>query len=329
LNKNVIQKRKFFYYLINTLSLLIPSTIKHMLLNRELKKISRFDASYIETRVNYYFQRNKRFEIGSSAINHKGLFNRQIRKFKENIIQKKRTKKRTTYFFDLYNFLSFFNSNNKVEIKFGDITQGFSNPVIVKSRPIKDSSNSIILKLNKIRHFYFLNDPIKFADKKDNAVWRGNANNSELRHFFIKNYHAVSIFDIGQHGPKIDEPYFKGFMPIEQQLNYKFIFCIEGADTATNLKWVMSSNSVCVMPRPKFETWFMEGRLKAGVHYIEVKNDFSDAEKKILSFLDKPNECLEIIQNANQFVKQFKNHKQERLINLMVLDKYFRLSNQK
>ena len=51
MNKNVIQKRKFFYYLINTFSLFIPSTLKHLLLKRELKKIDRFDASYIETRV--------------------------------------------------------------------------------------------------------------------------------------------------------------------------------------------------------------------------------------------------------------------------------------
>ena len=46
-------------------------------------------------------------------------------------------------------------------------------------------------------------------------------------------------------------------MPIYKQLNYKFIFCIEGADTATNIKWVMSSNSLCYA-KAKYETWFME-----------------------------------------------------------------------
>ena len=39
---------------------------------------------------------------------------------------------------------------------------------------------------------------------------------------------------------------------------HKFILCIEGNDVASNLKWVMSSNSVAVMPKPKFESWFME-----------------------------------------------------------------------
>ena len=50
-------------------------------------------------------------------------------------------------------------------------------------------------------------------------------------------------------------------MTINEQLHYKFILCSEGNDVASNLKWVMSSNSIAVMPKPKFETWFMEGIL--------------------------------------------------------------------
>ena len=47
-------------------------------------------------------------------------------------------------------------------------------------------------------------------------------------------------------------------------LNYKFILAIEGYDVATNLKWIMSSNSLAVMPRPTYATWFMEGTLIPG-----------------------------------------------------------------
>ena len=50
---------------------------------------------------------------------------------------------------------------------------------------------------------------------------------------------------------------------------------------ASNLKWVMSSNSVAVMPRPRYETWFMEGSLVPGYHYIEIKTDFSDLIEKM------------------------------------------------
>ena len=49
---------------------------------------------------------------------------------------------------------------------------------------------------------------------------------------------------------------------------------------SSNLKWIMSSNSIAVMPRPEFETWFMEGRLIPGVHYIEINRDYSDLDEK-------------------------------------------------
>ena len=184
------------------------------------------------------------------------------------------------------------------------------------------------MNLNKVRHFHFINDHKNFIDKKNKAVWRGYGENSEARQYFLKNYHHISIFNIGQTGPLLEAPWVKNFMPIAEQLNYKFIFCIEGVDTATSIKWVMSSNSVCVMPKPKYETWFMEGTLKPDVHYIEISDDFSNAEQKIKYFIEHPNKVLKIIENANEHVKQFKYSRREKLISLMVLDKYFSLSGQ-
>ena len=184
------------------------------------------------------------------------------------------------------------------------------------------------MKLNKVRHFHFIDDERKFKDKKDMAVWRGNGMNSTTRQYFLENYYSVPIFNIGQRSPVIDKPWFKGFMSIYDQLAYKFIFCIEGVDTATSIKWVMSSNSVCVMPKPKYETWFMEGKLKANIHYIEVNEDFSDAEEKIKYYIKNQDEALKIIKNANSYVNQFKNLKREKLISLLVMDKYFSLSGQ-
>ena len=31
------------------------------------------------------------------------------------------------------------------------------------------------MKLNEVRHFYFLKDNINFHEKKNKAVWRGNS----------------------------------------------------------------------------------------------------------------------------------------------------------
>ena len=63
---------------------------------------------------------------------------------------------------------------------------------------------------------------------------------------------------------------------------------MEGNDVASNLKWVMSSNSIAVMPKPKYETWFMEGLLIPDQHYILIKDDYSDLETRLKFFLDHP-----------------------------------------
>lgn len=35
------------------------------------------------------------------------------------------------------------------------------------------------------------------------------------------------------------------------------------------------------MPKPKFETWFMEGALIPNHHYVLIKDDFSDLEEQL------------------------------------------------
>ena len=35
------------------------------------------------------------------------------------------------------------------------------------------------------------------------------------------------------------------------------------------------------MPKPKFETWFMEGKLMAGVHYVKLDDDYKNLEAQL------------------------------------------------
>ena len=329
MNKLKYKNIKSFYYLRHVLAALVPRIFYRLRLQSELKRIKYYDKEYIFSRLNYYNKKENRFTVSENSTTNKNFRRLQLGNIKENIIKKnKEVKKHTTYFFDLYKLFSFFDNKKKLDFIFGDITKAQKIPTIVKSRPIINSDDSIILKLNKVRHFHFINDHKKFIDKKNKAVWRGYGENSKARQYFLKNYHHISMFNIGQTGPVLDAPWVKNFMPISNQLDYKFIFCIEGVDTATSIKWVMSSNSVCVMPKPKYETWFMEGALQPDVHYIEISDDFSNAEQKIKYFIEHPNKVLKIIENAQAHVEQFKHAKREKLISLMVLDKYFSLSGQ-
>ena len=116
-------------------------------------------------------------------------------------------------------------------------------------------------------------------------------------------------------------------MSIKEQLKYKFVLSLEGNDVATNLKWIMSSNSVCIMPRPKYETWFKEGTLIPNYHYIEVLDDYSNIKEIFEEYLKNEKECLSIIKNANNFVGGFLNYDQRLMISRLVVSRYQDLCN--
>ena len=103
---------------------------------------------------------------------------------------------------------------------------------------------------------------------------------------------------------------------------------LEGVDVASNLKWVMSSNCIAVMPRPTYETWFMEGTLIPNYHYIEIKPDYSDLMERIEYYNSHIDEAKAIIKHANEYVRQFRNKHREDLISFMVLAKYFEKTGQ-
>jgi hypothetical protein len=116
--------------------------------------------------------------------------------------------------------------------------------------------------------------------------------------------------------------------PIYDHLKFKYILSLEGNDVASNLKWIMNSNSIAVSPPLNFETWFMEGRLTPGEHFIEVKSDYSNLLDQMAYYDEHPKEAKEIIENAHAFCRQFFDKKRERLIALMVMNKYFLMTGQ-
>ncbi|MDE5002900.1 glycosyl transferase family 90, partial [Francisella tularensis subsp. holarctica] len=80
------------------------------------------------------------------------------------------------------------------------------------------------------------------------------------------------------------------------------------------------------MNNPKYEKWFMEGTRKPKHHYLLLKDDYSYLQEKIDSYNNHPEQALKIIKNANEYVKQFKNKKREKLISLLYMKNYFGLN---
>jgi hypothetical protein len=173
-----------------------------------------------------------------------------------------------------------------------------------------------------------VNDKKSFVSKKDMLVGRGAVTQTHRKQF-LEMYFTHPLCNVGQvNKDNAGNTYLVEKMTIDEQLEYKFILSLEGNDVATNLKWVMSSNSLAVMPKPKYETWFMEGSLIPNYHYVLINDNYSDLEERLNYYIAHTDEALEIIRNANEYVRQFRNKKREDLISLLVLDKYFRETGQ-
>ena len=95
---------------------------------------------------------------------------------------------------------------------------------------------------------------------------------------------------------------------------YKYLPVIDGNDKSSSLGWVMASNSVPVMPRPRFHSWMCEPWMIAGVHYVEVKADWSDFEERLDWCRHNDEECKKIAENGKIFMMQFMNQTQETYI---------------
>lgn len=315
MNKASRQYRKFLFYLSNTFQFsVLPRSFFRLQLDEKLKQLSSDNRSTIVDRINYYNKLSDSFQLSAQAIANGAL----------------RPGKKNTYIFDAHRTLRYFDPALKIDYIFGDTKIIPETPKIVKSRPIAgDNQNSVLMKLNQIRHFYFVTKDIPFEAKKNMVVWRGALGNKTGRKFLLQRHAANPLCDIGCSDDKRrSDPNYKGFLSIKDQLAFKFVLSIEGNDVATNLKWILSSNSLCLMPRPRFETWFMEGRLVPDHHYALLKDDLSDLDEKVHYYTNNPEQALRIIRNANSYVEPFRDKKQEELIQLLVMLKYFQLSKQ-
>lgn len=296
---------KLKYYVKNVLLDTIPRSFFSI-------KPKKYEGLNIEKRINYYNKLTSNFNLTEPVT---------IEEFRV-------PKKLKTYYFDLISTLRFFSKNKKFNYVFGDVTKVPDEPSFVKSRPIHgDHKNSVILKLNKVRHFNFVNDTLDFKSKKNILIGRSQISSNQIQRIqFYEKYFGHPLCDLGAiRSPRVSATWSVPKLSIEEHLKYKFILAIEGNDVATNLKWIMSSNSIAVSPQLKYETWFMEGTLIPDYHFICIKDDYSDLEEKLHYYIENTDKALEIINNAHQYVNQFKNKKTEKTIALAVAKKYFDL----
>ncbi|TPM41377.1 glycosyl transferase family 90 [Mesorhizobium sp. B2-3-4] len=301
---------KVFYYARNVMRDIAPQAIFRRRLAGRLEE-ARLSHQAVRRRLNQYNKLQDAFTPSPDAVRIDKM------PFEPSM-----------YYYDLKEFARYFDPSLVVDLEFGDVIGVPKVPTLVKDRPISaDNCNAVLMKFNKFRHFHMPVDAVAFADKRPAVVWRGDLNNP-IRTRFLDAARDLPFCDVGSHKRSAPAEYSKPFLSISQHLRYRYIVSLEGNDVATNLKWIMNSNSLCLMPQPTYETWFGESQLEAGVHYVPLDQDFADLGEKVAYFERHPAAAKRIVAAANAYCRQFFNEPDEQAISLLVLYKYFVLGGQ-
>lgn len=280
---------------------------------RQYEAMSEEEKRYVDERVEYYCRTSLRdaeaAQLPTLADNN--LVKKHRNYTSELARRKGRLAGPSTYFFDSYEYTRCYPQSLHWNIEGGDVNTEMPLPTITKSRPV-GSQNNVLLNLDKCRHFLFFNDPFAWEEKQTMVLFRGVVLGKKNRQRFMDMWKDHPLCDLKD----------TGRMSLYAHLRYRYIMSLEGNDVASNLKWVMSSNSIAVMPKPTCESWYMEAKLIGGYHYIEIASDYHDLIEKIEYYDAHPDEANAIIQHAHDWVAQFRNDNRERIIAIKVLDKY-------
>ena len=320
---------KSLHFAAGFLGLLVPDACYRSRRERLLAAARRRpDYDYMRLRAAYYNKVSAPWRVDETDVCRRErswlLYTGELRGFRPKTFH-------TAYFLDQHDVTRWFPPRLRWNFLPGDVYFTPQAPTVVKSRLLTpDNRNSVVLKLDKLRHFLFVADPVPFRQKRDCAIFRGKIRQSRLRTKFLDKFFGHPLCDCGVVGRNegCPEEWMTEKKTIREHLDYKFIIALEGNDVASNLKWVMSSNSLAVMTRPTCETWFMEGQLRPDYHYVEVREDFSDFEEKLRFYIDHPEAAEEIIRHAHDYVAQFRDQRREELIQMMVMEQYFQTSGQ-
>ena len=214
----------------------------------------------------------------------------------------------------------------------GDVEKQVDDYYLSKIR-LEGCNKCVIIKAaNLHRHWgvlyskeMFEND-IPFQNKIGTALWRGAttgqlgrcANRFDLVEKYFDNHNKINIGFSNIAWGTVDTSgniinyhsyakWVKGKMSIKEQLRYKYLLAVDGNDKASGLNWQLASKSLVMMAKPTKISWLMEDKLIPNVHYVQLKDDFSDLEEKIEWCETHPNECQQIVNGANNFMTQFYN----------------------
>lgn len=271
----------------------------------------RADADLIRERVEYYNPIKESFGAPIES--------REIRDIKLR-------NSHSRYWFDLMRYLRAFPSRGKVAFIDGDTWENPDSITFCKARRLDDKAkNCVLFNMDSLRHFTKVTDNVPFEEKENRLFFRGEIHGKPHRIRFFEMWADNPNFDLGDTATNWDSPWSAPRVTIPEHFRFKYILALEGNDVATALQWICESNCIPVMTRPSVESWLMHGAMKPGVHYIEIKPDFSDVAEKIAYYNERPDEAKAISEASKEWIRQFDDKRRESIVSYLVAERYFSL----
>ena len=204
----------------------------------------------------------------------------------------------------------------------------------------KNKIESIIVPLNRKRHLGVASlvpeNDIAWDEKIGKAVWRGKfgkihdsiKDTNDMKFALVSRYVNSTIVDakFSKHTKGAPPSMIGSYMDMKEQLHYKYIISIEGNDVSSGLKWMLFSNSVVLMAKPKWESWAMESMLEEYVHYLPIERDMSNVEKVINWAEEHPEQTRLIAERSTLFIYDllfhFKAYSDEQEIMISIMERF-------
>jgi len=239
--------------------------------------------------------------------------------------------------YDLCEYLDGLPHDTKFLLMAGDWTPGTFGyghlPMLTKVRRFDEKSVLLYLNTKILGYKPMSLHDISFEDKKPIPVWVGTNTGYDWpypRGTFVMNYHEkfsetihlTSMFwerETLRRGPEFWNKYIGPRIEEEEQLQYRYLISLEGNDIATNLRWILTSNSVPILPNPTIENWYCFRLLEPYVHYLPLNKNLDDLEEVMYWCEQHLDECKQIAINGQIFMSQFNNQDAEKELNKEII----------
>lgn len=97
---------------------------------------------------------------------------------------------------------------------------------------------------------------------------------------------------------------FAPYMGLDEQQRYKYIINVEGHVAAFRLTKELMSGSLVLMVESDYQLWYNH-LLVPFKHYIPIQRDYTDLIEKINWCREHDQECVEIVQQAQEFARTY------------------------